>query len=199
MQRDPAIPVRRSVRLPKFDYSNASAYFVTICSHKKKHIFGTVIEHRNGVSLTALGQIVDNCWMEIARHFSHVDLGPHVVMPNHLHGVIVIPATAARGASVAKQSDRARHAVPLQPDAAVRRFGEPDAGSIPTIVGAFKSAVTKIARVSLFGVRESIWQRGYYDRVIRTGKEFGQVCEYIRLNPARWESDEENSRRTRQL
>lgn len=75
----------------------------------------------------------------------------------------------------------------------MRRFGLAEARSIPTVVGAFKSAVAKIAKLSFSEDIKPIWQRGYYDRVIRTGKEFGQVCEYIRLNPAHWESDEENS------
>ena len=192
MQRDPALPRRRSIRLPLFDYAQPYFYFVTICSFGKECIFGHV-EGRE-MFLNALGRLVDECWRQIPRHFSVVELAPHVVMPNHIHGIIRL-RHATDGASVAKQLGRARHAVPLRPDRPVREFASPTVGSIPTIVGAFKAAVSK--RIRALGNSEGrpIWQRGYFERVIRTEKEFGAICEYIRFNPSQWNSDEENADR----
>ena len=119
MQRDPALPRRRSIRLPLFDYAQPYFYFITICSVGKECIFGHV-EGRE-MFLNALGRLVDECWRQIPRHFPVVELAPHVVMPNHIHGIIRL-RHATDGASVAKQLGRARHAVPLRPDRSVREF-----------------------------------------------------------------------------
>ncbi|HXX45719.1 MAG TPA: hypothetical protein VEJ38_13415 [Candidatus Acidoferrales bacterium] len=102
-------------------------------------------------------------------------------MPEHLHGIILL-RRVQNGDDCAKDARRARHAVPLRAENHSREFAVPVARSIPTIVGAFKSAVSKRVRLQ---ASKNIWQRGYYEHVIRNADDFEKTCEYIRMNPAR--------------
>jgi putative transposase len=173
MSDSPPLPRRRSIRLPSFDYSHPGSYFVTILSHDARHIFGELILGQ--MRLSAIGQIVSDCWLDVPNHFSGIELSEHIIMPNHLHGIVRIPA-------------RARHAVPLPRHAdTVEAFGVPRAGSMPTIVRSFKSAVSQRARKALGRPDARIWQRNYFERVIRNEKEFHKARHYIAQNPARWE------------
>jgi putative transposase len=176
MSKDEHLPRRRSVRLPGFDYSQPAAYFLTICSREKRHVFGEIVGGE--VRLSAAGRIVDECWREIRVHFPNVELPIHVVMPNHVHGVVLI-----RLGAVHKSDHR-----PVE----IQRLGAHPPGSIPVIVRSFKAITARRIRESLAGRKADVWQRGYYERVIRDEKEFRDTCKYIRLNPARWGSDEEN-------
>ena len=184
MRKDTPLPRRRSVRLKSYDYSQPAAYAVTLCARDRKCLFGKIVLGK--ALLNVLGEIVDRCWAEIPRHFFGVELPLHVVMPNHLHGILVL-------------SQRARRAVPLRFSAdlafsmaGAEAFGIPVAHSIPTIVRSFKSAVTKRAREILRRPDLIVWQRGYYEHVIRDGRDFNNAWDYIRWNPQRWEFDEEN-------
>jgi REP element-mobilizing transposase RayT len=194
--------------LKAFDYSKPSAYFLTICTRDKKQLFGKVVGH--GVTLNALGTIVNDSWLAIPDHFRNVELVAHVVMPNHLHGIVIIrqqtmqsllpaetAANSARGEGSAKVERRAQRAVPLRrenvgPRENVRTFGALPPGSISTIVRSLKSASTKRIRQTLRNPQFTAWQRGFYEHVIRDVDDFKNTCEYIRLNPARWSFDEEN-------
>ena len=175
-------PVRRSVRLKGFDYSQPSTYFLTVCTHDKRWIFGEVIGHE--VALSRCGKIVSECWRSIPAHFPNVELAAHVVMPNHVHGVIIVKQRA--------RTDRANEKSDAREP---RRIGALPPGSIPAIVRSFKSVTTR--RIHEAASRpHDVWQRGYYERIIRDDDEFRQICEYIRLNPANWASDDENSATT---
>jgi putative transposase len=166
---------RRAIRFKSFDYSQAACYFVTICAHGKQSLFGIVRESK--MQLNMLGKIVHECLMELPYHFANVETPVHAIMPNHLHGIFVL-------------RDRARHAVPLQfPREA---FGNPVAASIPTIVRSFKGAVTRKARLELRSPALDVWQRNYFERVIRNDDEFRKTWQYICENPARWDFDSEN-------
>jgi REP-associated tyrosine transposase len=190
MPEEVFLPRRHSVRLPTFDYSSPTAYFVTVCTQNKRRIFGTISGHT--VALNVVGKVVESCWLQIPSHFARVELGPHVIMPNHLHGIIRLLPPEADGGLVAKHPRRAQHAVPLRPEPA-RSFAEMAANSIPAIVRSFKSAATAAIRTSLGRPGLSVWQRGYHEHVIRDEDDFRNTCEYIRMNPARWEFDQENS------
>ena len=196
------LPQRRSVRLKGFDYSKSSAYFLTICTRDKKQLLGKVAGDR--MMPNATGNIVNDCWVEIPNHFPDVELAAHVVMPNHVHGIIVLranPGSKAKsinrtsvsidGESVAKVERRAQHAVPLRPGTAGsqgrgRNFVTLHAGSIAAIVRSFKSASTSRIRQTARDPHFNIWQRGYYEHVIRDEDDFRNTFEYIRTNPARW-------------
>jgi REP element-mobilizing transposase RayT len=170
---------RRSVRLPSFDYATPGAYFVTICTYERECLFGEILTGEMYVN--EIGKIIEEEWLKTAEIRHEIILDEHVVMPNHFHGIVWIlddrnDAGGRRGT--------ARRAPTTE------RFGKPVIGSIPTIVRGFKSAVTK--RVNemnpLFG---PVWQRNYYERIIRSDAELDAVRKYIRDNPAKWEEDTE--------
>ena len=171
------LPRRRSIRLQSFDYSHPGSYFVTILTHDARHIFGELILGQ--MKLSGIGNIVSDCWRDVPNHFPGIELSEFIVMPNHIHGIIRIPA-------------RARHAVPLPRHAErVEAFGSPRAVSVPTIVRSFKSAVSQRARKLLGQASARIWQRNYFERVIRNEREFHKVRHYIAQNPACWEFEKD--------
>ena len=178
------LPVRRSIRLKHFDYAQPGMWFVTVCSHGKKSIFGKIV--LNQMKPNALGRIVSECWLDIPRHFPHVQTLAHVAMPNHFHGIFVI-----------RPVPRARHAVPLQDDdMVVEMYQRPVAGSVPTIVRSFKSAVSKRIRQILRNPEFQPWQRNYYESRIRNEHEFRNARRYILENPAHWRRDSNNPETT---
>jgi putative transposase len=167
-----------SIRLNKYDYSAPGFCFVTICAHGKKCVLGTF--HEGRIGLSELGKIVRDCWADIPRHFPRVKLHGFVIMPNHLHGIVEIVAVGAQ------------HAAPLlgkTSDIGVRPHVK--AGSLGAIVRSFKAAVTRLARGE-FGGNGDIWQRNYFERVLRDGQEISDAGRYIAENPRMWELDREN-------
>ena len=162
-------PVRRSIRLSHANYSHPGAYFVTICACRMERLFGTV-EHGR-VRLSHVGEIAHSCWLEIPQHFPNVRTDKFVVMPNHLHGVLVI-------------EQRARHAVPLREP--IEALGKPVHGSVPTIVCSYKSAVTHLTRKHLGKQTFQLWQSNYFERILRDGDEFSNAVRYILENPLMW-------------
>lgn len=160
---------RRSIRLWEYDYRRDGAYFVTICSHDRVPRFGSTI---NGhVVLSDIGRIVRECWDDIPNHFPYTCLDRFVVMPDHVHGILVIQ----------RHRDE-----PIAPGTPYRSFGESLPGSLATIIGAFKSTVTR--RVRQAGMAERVWQRNYYEHVIRDDRALWAIRRYIVTNPTRWHS-----------
>ena len=170
---------RRSIRLQNYDYSQAGVYFVTVCTRNKECSLGEIIDSQ--VHLNELGRKVRECWLQIPYHFPNVQLDAFVIMPNHVHGIVVINVGA-------------QHAVPLQrPELAA--FGKSVPASLPVIVRSFKSAVAKRLNESL-GIRgHQLWQRNYYEHIVRKGGDLDKIRRYILENPAKWEEDEENPNR----
>ena len=158
MPNDPR-PRRRSLRLPGYDYSQAGAYFITACTQNRVMLFGEVIDEQ--VRLNEMGAIVQQTWDDLPTHYHGIDLDAFIVMPNHVHGIIILADESAR-----------RHA-------------------IPEIVRGFKtfSARRVNERAGKSGV---LWQRGYYEHVIRNEKALDRIRAYIANNPARWADDPEN-------
>ena len=174
----------RSIRLKDYDYTQPGAYFVTIVTRNRACLFGDVVEGK--IRLSNLGEIVRRDWQAIAEHFHHTEPDVFVVMPNHVHGIIFIEVGA-------------RHAVPLRSPSTINdstehfeRFGKPVSGSIPTIVRSFKSVVTKDINELRHTRGASIWQRNYFEHVIRDEESLNRIRQYILDNPARWEFDREN-------
>jgi REP-associated tyrosine transposase len=165
---------RKSIRLKDYDYAQNGAYFITICSNFHKHVFGTITDGK--MMLSSQGQIVNQLWWEIPDHFSEIQLDQFVVMPNHIHGIIAI--------------SRAQHAAPL-PES-VPHSKSVQSGSIAAIVRSYKSAVTKTIRANQQGNKTRIWQRNYWERVIRNERELSAYREYIKYNPLKWDHDEFN-------
>ena len=166
---------RRSIRLRDYDYSGAGAYFVTICAVNRECLFGEVLD--GSMQPNEAGLIVEECWQTIPHHFSHIDLDEMAVMPNHIHGIIVLtPGTACRAPTV-------------------ESFGCPVAGSLPTIVRSFKSAVTKRINELRENRGAPVWQRNYYEHVIRDENDLHSIRQYIADNPVKWADDENHPAR----
>lgn len=167
---------RRSLRLKGYDYSQNGAYFVTICAYRHANLFGLVDD---SVFLpSAIGGIIAEEWARTAVLRPYVGLDAFVVMPNHLHGIIAI----FREDNSANQ----RIAPAVNP---ARKAGELRAGSLGAIVGRFKSSVTRrVHGISKYS-NLVVWQRNYYDHIIRNETSLANIREYIALNPSRWTED----------
>jgi len=173
---------RRSIRLKGYDYSQAGLYFVTICTDNGQPLFGNI---ENGkMILNEHGKIVDTLWHEIKNHIHNVRLCEFVVMPNHVHGIIEITKP------VANTRVGATHASPLQHGVDNRRGGACPAPTLGTIIGSYKSAVSKHIRQS--GFTEFAWQRNYFEHIIRNDHSYEYIAHYIINNPTTWEKDRFN-------
>jgi REP element-mobilizing transposase RayT len=183
MPYDPKIHHRRSIRLRGYDYSQPGIYSVTICSQNKEHLFGQVVEgemHRND-----LGEYVALCWKWLARRYMYVELDEWIVMPNHLHGILVI--TDGRGGSrTAPTNMRAATAGGASRSAPTKRK------PLGRLVGAFKTVSTDQFNEMRGTAGGQLWQRDFYDHIIRNEDELNKIREYIRTNPLRWGSDPED-------
>ena len=180
MPYDPGRHHRRSIRLRGYDYTSAGAYFITICAHRRECLFGEVVD--GAMRLNVYGRVVDACWRAIPDHFPHVMLDVYVIMPNHVHGIIAIVDDPPVGA---------RHASPLRPlSPRLDGVRGPAPGSLGAIIGSFKSAATR--RINrLRGVSGlPVWQRNYYERIIRDDDELQLARAYVFNNPAAWPDDE---------
>lgn len=174
---------RRSIRLPAFDYASAGAYFVTIVAAERKCLFGEVGD--DGCTLSALGEVVENEWRRTAEIRDGVALDEFVVMPNHLHGIVWIKVA----------TDAPAEGTPPRAPT-IRAFGKPVSRSLSTIVNNFKGRITMHSR-QLTGIADqAVWQRGFYERIIRNEQELRYTREYIITNPRLWSEDEENPART---
>jgi putative transposase len=172
------IPRRKSLRLRGHDYSQAGVYFVTIVTRQRELLFGEITTGE--MRLNRRGEIAAQCWQEIPEHFPHAELDAFVVMPNHVHGIVVINDEAVEVG--------ARHASPLPQQHRPSHGVKP--GSLSAIIGSFKSAVSRL--ISLELEEAGIWQRGFHDHIIRSDKEWQRSRNYIESNPARWNTDQEN-------
>ena len=173
--RDPEKHGRRSIRLPNYDYSGAGLYFVTICTCNRICLLGEIV--KGEMRLNGSGRVVRAKWENIPRNFPDVEMDAFVVMPNHLHGIIVITGDPLGEAP----------APPLQyPPSG------PPGRSVGSIVGSYKSAVTKRIN-AIRGTRgKSVWQRNYYEQIIRNEAHLNRVRQYIDDNAACWAEDPEN-------
>ena len=163
------LPARRSTRLQGFDYASNAAYVVTLCTYQRRPLFGTIIDGQLHPSW--LGQIVEREWQRTAQLRQGVLLDAFVLMPNHLHGILILnlPEDGPNG------KER------------VGRFVTPSVG-LGAIVRGVKSAVTAAARKERSGVGP-VWQRGCYDRIIRNEAELERFRQYIVDNSQQWELD----------
>jgi len=178
---------RRSIRLQGFDYAQEGAYFVTICVHNRTCLFGDVLDNR--MQLNDAGQIAKECWRAIPGHFRHVELDAFVIMPNHSHGILCI-GDDAFVANTGAYTVGAKNFSPLPPGASAFRSPSKTVGSI---VRGFKIGVTKWIRANT-DIHE-VWQRNYYEHIIRDDAALNQIRQYIIENPARWSEDTENPAR----
>jgi REP element-mobilizing transposase RayT len=166
--------------LKDYDYSQAGAYFMTICTHSHKCLFGEIVS--GATQLNKFGNVVNKCWLEIPHHFPNVEVDAFAIMPNHIHGIMSIV-------------DNCRGTACRAPTEMIERFGKPTACSLPTIVRSFKSAATKRINALRKTPGARIWQRNYYEHVIRNEDDLNEIRQYILDNPVKWDMDEENPTR----
>ncbi len=177
MHFDPGTHHRKSIRLKGYDYSQSGGYVITICTHNKECLFGDVMEGK--VVLSPIGQIAFEFWLDIPKRFGNVQLDESIVMPNHVHGIIVI-ADPCRG-------------VKFNAPTEVRNYYSqisPNRGTIPLTVRTYKSAVSTWCKRN--GYENFQWQRNYYDHIVRDEEDLDQIREYIANNPMKWDLDSEN-------
>ncbi len=160
---------RKANRLKNYDYSKNGMYFITIVVKNREDIFGEIKDSE--MILNEYGEIAKKCFEEIEEHYEECNIDEVCIMPNHIHGIIVIYKT----------EEGNRHASSLH-----RRNNE----RLPSVIGGFKSAVTKYVNM-----KEKIyfqWQKSYYDRIIRNEDELNKTRDYIINNPKNWINDNEN-------
>jgi putative transposase len=189
---DPKIHHRRSIRLKEYDYAQAGGYYITIVAWHRECLFGEIV---NGeMILNNRGEIANTCWREIANHFQNVELGTFIVMPNHVHGIIFI---VERRGTVSVPRDNNENKISSNDKFIGKTWGgETPPLRRPTlgqIMAYFKYQSTK--RMNLLSntdVITKLWQRNYYEHIIRDEQDLQNKTEYIQANPLLWEQDEEN-------
>jgi putative transposase len=189
---DPKIHHRRSIRLPGYDYTQAGAYFVTIVTWRRDCLFGEVVDGE--MRLNEAGQIVQWEWINLSQRFKFIELGTFTVMPNHFHGIPIFHNVGATHTGI---TDAISGKIPLRNTMLEGSDGSPlPHGPKPLSLGAilaqFKSRVTKrLWKIpSLAGT--PIWQRNYYEHIIRNDQEMDKIWRYIEGNPVLWNDDDEN-------
>lgn len=176
---------RQSLRLKDSDYSQTGAYFVTICTNNRQWLFGEI--RQGEMVLSAIGRLVSAQWQQIPYRFAGLELGAWIVMPNHIHGILIITRSgeASNLITPVLQETADRKTLPTQP-----RGTAP--GSVGAIIQNYKSITSRKISRQNESMRAAIWQRNYYEHIIRNEREFRAISEYIIANPHNWEHDMEN-------
>jgi putative transposase len=183
MRYDPIKHHRRSIRLRGYDYSEAGEYYVTLCVHGRSHAFGDI---KNGMMLLSdIGEIASSCWLEIPRHFSNVVLDEFVIMPDHMHGILILRECVPVGVQyIEPRQDQTTH---------LNQYQRIIPGSLSSIVRCYKAAVTRNChRQGILGFQ---WQRNFYEHIIRDGNDHARIQKYIADNVNKWSEGEEHLRR----
>jgi REP element-mobilizing transposase RayT len=165
---DPEKHHRRSIRLREYDYSRQGAYFLTLCTWERKCIFGRI--QQDDIVLSPWGEIVKEEWAASSQIRKEIRLGEYVIMPNHIHGIVAIIKPEADG---------------YRPDKLLGSSTQ----TIGAMMAGFKATVTR--RINR--IRDSpgamVWQRYYYEHIIRDGEDYRRITEYIAQNPMAWHQD----------
>ena len=172
-----ALPRRRGTRLNGHDYAQPGAYFVTICTRENECLFGDVVD--DTVRLNDYGRIAHEEWLRTASIRPRVTLDTFAIMPNHVHGIIVLADDTL--------SDSGTQRAPTG-----EQFGRPTPDSIPTIVRGFKACVTYRINTSRTTPGLPVWQRGFYEHIVRDAAAAAMVREYITNNPLQWALEHKN-------
>jgi REP element-mobilizing transposase RayT len=190
---------RRSIRLQGYDYSQPNAYFVTICTYQKKCLFGEVVG--GDMRLNEIGKIVEKEWNNLPERFKSIELDESIIMPNHFHGIIwivddpnfrvgaqfIAPSPMRRsmdGDAPAGGTLGAMNCAPTMTDGAMNR-----APTLGDVMRVFKAKAAY--HIHRDGFMINVWQRNYYERVIRSERELDAIRKYIAENPLKWNEDPE--------
>jgi putative transposase len=168
---------RRSIRLRGFDYSQPGAYFVTVCTKDRAPILGSVDNWQ--MHLNEFGSIVRECWCDLPNHYPYVQLDEFVLMPNHIHGILIICPDVGAGSEPAPT-----------PPITQKRHG------LPEIIRSLKTFSARRINELRGTPDTAVWQRNYWEHIIRNGKSLDRIRAYISTNAERWHLDRENPERT---
>jgi REP element-mobilizing transposase RayT len=163
-----------STRLKNWDYSSFGYYFVTICTRNRECLFGNIVDGE--IVLSEIGKIAKQYWLGIPNHFQNAKLDEFVIMPNHIHGIVII------------DNVETPHGVSLQQRQ--NKFSKPIPGSLSMVINQYKSTVTRWCRKN--GYNDFAWQSRFYDHIIRNENSLRKIREYINNNPMKWDIDENN-------
>ncbi len=175
MAYDPDRHHRRSIRLPRYDYNQAGAYFLTIVAYDRQCAFVDIVD--GNMAVNRYGQVVSDGWDDLVNHYPHVALDSFVAMPNHIHGIIVLNDEVWAGL---KPAHTKRH--PLS-----------------EIVRGFKTFSSRRINQIRNTPGLPVWQRNYYEHVIRSEDEMDGIRQYILDNPLKWPKDEENPQNVQKM
>lgn len=185
MGYNPEIHHRKSIRLPGYDYSREGLYFITICTHERGCLFGEIVDGQ--MQLNDSGNVAHKYWLAIPDHYQNTVLHEFVIMPNHVHGIIEIKEGISVGAQYfVPDGDNTgvQNIEPLQPH---NKFQKLIPGSIGAIIRGYKIGVTKWFREN--DPQHTVWQRNYFEHIIRNEKSHHTIADYIINNPAKWADD----------
>lgn len=195
MAYNPNIHHRKSVRLKGYDYSRAGLYFITVCTKDRECFFGEIVganDRSPEIILNDAGKIANDCWLEIPKHFPNTVLHGHIVMPNHVHGIIELTDNAnvgtSHGMSLHDNMDDTvgtRHGVSLPSNP--NQFGKPVSGSLSVIINQYKSSVKRWCNKNR--QEHFQWQSRFHDHIIRNEQSYKTISEYIINNPSKWKED----------
>ncbi|NTD99997.1 transposase [Agrobacterium tumefaciens] len=173
-----------SARLQNWDYANEGAYFITICTKDRLHHFGKIVNGK--IILSNIGVIANLMWHEIKNHAINIELGDFIVMPNHVHGILILNNIADLDPGQAVQTGHALSLAPTSKSLGQQRFQNQGKNTVSSIIGSYKSAVTK--HCNRLGFKFA-WQPLFYDHIIRDERSFQNISNYIINNPMNWEKD----------
>lgn len=183
---------RRTIRLKNYDYSRSGAYFVTVCAFKKDCLFGDIMDGK--MRLNEYGLIIAREWTRTPEIRKEIELDEFCVMPNHIHGIVTIvganggsPETVTNGGSPETGWDN-KTTEGRSAESPLRMQTK----SISSFIAGYKSVVTKSINEISNTPGSPVWQRNYYEHIIRNDDELNRIREYIANNPAKWAEDAEN-------
>jgi putative transposase len=180
MNDHPQLLQRRSIRLRGYDYSQSGSYFVTLCSADRQCLFGHIAAGE--MRLSPIGRVVAGEWAKSAEIRPEIELDEWIVMPNHIHGIVVITNA---------ERTHGRAPLPVANDVSFRRAPR----TLGSFIGGFKAAVTTRVNQMRQTPGVPLWQRNYYEQIVRDDAHLAQIREYIVNNPLRWDLDRENPAR----
>jgi len=192
MHNPTELPRRKQLRLPGYDYAFPGVYFVTICSAGKVAVFGSV--SGESIVLSRAGEIVRAEWIGLAERFARLVLDEFVIMPNHLHGVLAFVGHAGGASPAGGISPATTGGTTTKPGGAspATTGGASPSPTLFDVIGAFKS-ISTIKVNKLLGRRGvPLWQRSYYEHIVRTGEDLRKIQRYILEKPLMWSLDPEN-------
>jgi putative transposase len=185
MTYNPSIHHRRSIRLKGYNYSQAGLYFITICCNDRACLFGQI--HNGIMILNDAGSTAQQCWVKIPAHFQNIVLHEFIVMPNHIHGILEIVGANNHSPDIHSPEQLTQYVPSFDNKAKNISPLRSPSQTIGSVVRGFKIGVTKWMRQNTNV--HIVWQRNYYEHIIRDEQSFLKISEYILNNPKNWGND----------